>query len=254
MKLLKGGEPFFYRGGPVGALLVHGFTGAPREVRPLGEALAGAGCTALGVRLTHHGTWIEDMFRSHWHDWYASVLDGYHLLIDQCETIFVLGLSMGGALSLLLASERPVAGVVALATPSRPRLDSMDWRTRYARLFSLLVPTVNKGPADPDAEPGHVHYPRYPVRAIGELRALMQEVDRRLPAVTAPALIIQSRRDTSVLPANGQYIFDRLGSADKDLLWLERSGHIVTEGPERDLVNQAALKFVLARCPAPASA
>jgi len=256
MKLVPGGEPFFFRGGPVGALLVHGFTGAllvhgftgaPREVRPLGEALRGAGCAALGVRLTHHATWIEDMFRSRWHDWYASVLDGYHLLMDQCEAIFVLGLSMGGALSLLLASERPVAGVVALSTPSRPRLNRMDWRTRYARLFSLLVPTVNKGPADPDADPGHVHYPRYPVRAIGELRALLEAVDRRLSSITAPALIIQSRRDTSVAPANGQYLFDRLGSADKDLLWLERSGHIITEGPERDLVSQAAVKFVLAR-------
>ena len=71
MLLLPGAEPFYFDGSSTGALLIHGFTGAQREVRPLGEALAAAGMTALGVRLAHHGTRPEDMFRSHRHDWLA---------------------------------------------------------------------------------------------------------------------------------------------------------------------------------------
>jgi len=251
---LAGGEPYFFRGGSVGALLVHGFTGAPREMRPVAEALAAAGHTALGVRLAHHGTRIEDMLRSHWQDWYASVLDGYRVLADQCGTVFVMGLSMGADLSLCLAAERPVAGVVALSTPGRPRLDEMGWRMRYARLLSLIKPFADKGPPDPNGDPDHAAYPRYPVRAIGELRPLLLEVERRLPQVRAPALVIHSRRDTSVPPANGQHIFDHLGSQDKDLLWLEQSGHIVTEGPERALVQDAVVRFVAAHSPASAAA
>jgi carboxylesterase len=255
---MPGGEPFFLRGGPTAALLVHGFTGAPREVRPVGEALARAGHTALGVRLTHHATRPQDMFRSHWQDWYASVLDGYHLLRGQCEQVFVMGLSMGGALALLLAAEHPVAGVAALSTPSRPLLDALDWRTRFARLFSYVVPFVDKAPADQAADPQHAHYPRYPVRAITQLRALLAEVDGRLPAIRVPALIVHARRDRGVPPANGQYLYDRLGSAVKQLVWLETSGHIVTEGPERDTVNQQVLDFVAAHraahSPIPAAA
>jgi carboxylesterase len=242
MKLIPGGEPYFFRGGPVGALLVHGFTGAPREMRPVGEALAAAGHTVLGVRLTHHGTRPEDMFRSRWQDWYASVLDGYCLLRDQCAHVFVMGLSMGGALSLLLAAEQPVAGVVSLAAPSRPFLDGLDWRTRYARLFGYFIPYVDKGSADQDADPDHAHYPRYPVAAIGELRRLLEALDRRVPGVRAPALIIHGRRDRGIPLANGEYLHRQVAGAER--LWLDESGHIVTEGPEREQVFAAVLDFV----------
>jgi carboxylesterase len=252
MGLLRGAEPFYFPGGPVGAVLIHGFTGAPREVRPLGEALAQAGVACAGVRLAHHGARIEDMFRSVWRDWHFSALDGYHLLREHCATIFAVGLSMGGALALLLAAELPLAGVVTLSTPSRPRLEALDWRARYARWFSLFIPFVDKGPADEHADPQHVHYPRYPVRAIGELRALLVESSACLPRVRAPALIIHSRRDASVTPANAEYIHQHLGSRDKQLLWLERSGHIVTEGPERAAVQAAVTRFVQATSPAPA--
>ena len=36
-------NPFFFEGGEVGCLLVHGFSGSPPEMRPMGEYLAGKG-------------------------------------------------------------------------------------------------------------------------------------------------------------------------------------------------------------------
>src|SRR5687767_11571524 len=111
MHIVPGAEPFYYPGGAVGVLLIHGFTGAAREVRPVGAVLAAAGYTVLGPRLAHHGTLAADMRRSHWRDWVASALDGYHLLRAQCDTIVVGGLSMGGVLSLYLAAHYPVRAV-----------------------------------------------------------------------------------------------------------------------------------------------
>lgn len=242
--LLRGAEPFFYRGGPTGALLVHGFTGAPREMRPLGEALAAAGHTVLGVRLAHHGTQPADMFRSHWRDWAASALDGFCLLRGQCSSVFIMGLSMGGVLALYLAAHQPVSGVVALSTPSQPLLDAMDWRSRIAGPLSFIRPFAEKGPPDPEADPDHVHYPRYPVRAVPQLRALLRLTASLLPAVRAPALIIHSRADHSVAPANAEYLHGRLGSAHKQLAWLARSGHVITEGPERQAVFDHVLTFL----------
>jgi carboxylesterase len=256
--MMPGAEPFFRRGGAggpgrvgVGALLVHGFTGVPREVRPLGEALAAAGHTVLGVRLAQHGTQPSDMIRSHWHDWYGSVLDGYTLLRDQCEKVFVMGLSMGGALALYLAAHQPVAGVVTMATPSRPFLASLPWRSRYALPLSYVRPYVRKGPPSPTSDPGHIAYDRYPVRAIAQLLALVAQVAVSLPRVTAPALIIHSRADGFVPDANAEYIYDHLGSAQKDLVWLSRSGHILPEEVERAVVFESALAFVQAHTPAP---
>jgi carboxylesterase len=48
--LVPGGEPFLLRGGPDGCLLVHGFTALPEEMRLLGDDLAQAGHTVLGIR------------------------------------------------------------------------------------------------------------------------------------------------------------------------------------------------------------
>lgn len=251
MNLMPGAEPFAYRGGPAGVLLLHGFTGAPREVRPVGEKLAAAGYTVLGQRLAHHGTTPADMFRSHWRDWVASALDGYYLLRDQCETIVVGGLSMGGVLSLYLAAHYPVAAVFTMSSPLRPMLDSMDWRSRHAGALSYLVPFSPKGKPSPGSDPGHVAYDRYPVRAVAQLRGLLQATTAVLPQVRAPALVVHSRADTGVAAANLDYIYDHVGSADKDKLWLERSGHIVTEGPERGQLLDRILSFVRAHAPLP---
>ncbi len=116
-RLIPSAEPFFFPGRPTGCLLVHGFTGAPKEMRWLGEYLAGQGHTVLGVRLSAHATQPEDMIRSRWWDWVASVEDGWAMLSGCTERIFVIGLSMGGILALLSASYQPVAGVVAMAVP-----------------------------------------------------------------------------------------------------------------------------------------
>ena len=69
-------EPFFFPGGATGCLMVHGFTGTPKEMRWLGEYLAGKGHSVLGVRLAAHATRPNDMIRARWHDWLASVEDG----------------------------------------------------------------------------------------------------------------------------------------------------------------------------------
>ena len=83
-RILAGGEPFFFPAGDIGCLLTHGFTATPQEMRGLGEHLASQSYTVLGVRLSGHGTSVKDMSRTRWHDWVASVEDGYHMLNDMC--------------------------------------------------------------------------------------------------------------------------------------------------------------------------
>ena len=110
-------EPFFFPGGPTGCLLVHGFTATPQVMRNLGEYLNKQGFTVMGVRLAGHATSIEDMIRSRYADWLASVEEGWHLLQGITERVFLMGHSMGGSLSLILAARFPVAGVVGMSTP-----------------------------------------------------------------------------------------------------------------------------------------
>ena len=124
-------EPFFFLGDPSkpACLLIHGFTGAPKEMRLMGEYLHQQGFTCLGVRLAGHATHPEDMIRSHYTDWMTSVEDGYHLLRGFADNIFLAGLSMGGILSLLMSTRLDIRGVIAMSTPQRLPSDYpvLDW-------------------------------------------------------------------------------------------------------------------------------
>jgi carboxylesterase len=233
--LIHTAEPFFFRGGPIGCLLLHGFTGTPKEMRWLGEFLAGRGHTVLGVRLAHHATHPADLNRSRWRDWYGSAVDGWHILRDECDKIYPIGLSMGGITALKLAAEQPVAGVVAMSTPMRDTRSLL----KHAAWLWPLVPYVRKRPRvweDKSIDSQHVAYTVYPVRAAAELRRYIQAVDPMLARVTAPALLVHSRSDRSVPPADLDYIYSRLGSADKEAYWVDRSNHIVVEDSEREIV------------------
>jgi carboxylesterase len=241
------GEAFLHVGGPVGCLVIHGFTGAPAEMCWFGQQMAQAGYSVVGVRLFAHATQPEDMFRARPQDWVASVEDGYHLLRGLSEQVVVMGLSLGGILALHCASRRPVAGVVAMSVPY---VLMAPWVKRIRPLLpavSKFVPYMEKGAPDwrdPRLAEDHLEYPKHPVRAAASLVDVHAEMLRRLPLITAPALMIASHGDATAPPWHSQTMFDRLRTADKRFVLVENSGHIVTRDLERSRVAEAATAFV----------
>src|SRR5687767_11596486 len=113
--VIPGAEPMSVDGGPVGALVLHGFTGNPQSMRGLAEALAGAGFAVELPLLPGHGTAVEDMVGTTWADWLGEAEGAYGKLVARTDRVVVAGLSMGGALAAWLASEHPeVAGLVCV--------------------------------------------------------------------------------------------------------------------------------------------
>ncbi len=242
--IIPSAEPFFFPGGEVGCLLIHGFTGAPKEMRWMGEYLAEQGHSVLGIRLPGHATRPEDLPRVRWVDWLACVEDGWHTLNSATTQVFVLGLSMGGVLSLLLAARVPVNGVVAMSTPYELPPDP---RIPFLRLIHWFKPWVPGGESDwhdRKAEEVQVCYDGYPTRSILELKALLAEMRAGLPLVNAPVLLMHSRQDGGVNPENMPKICERLGGEDKFMLWFENSGHVLTRDAAREQVFKAAGEFI----------
>ncbi|MEE8357660.1 MAG: alpha/beta fold hydrolase [Anaerolineales bacterium] len=243
--IVKNAEPFYFPGNSTGCLLIHGFTGAPTEMRPLGEYLAENGFSVLGVRLSGHGTKMADLKRSHWQDWSASVLDGWNLLQSTTDKIILIGLSMGGTLALYHASFLPVQGIVSLSAPYR--IDP-DPRLVVLQILSHFIPYVSKGDSDwqdQNAVEEHFSYEKYPTKAILQLNLLLKEMQVSLPKVTAPALLIHSKKDLGVNPENMTLIYQNLGTKeeDKEMFWLENSGHVVTRDLEKMIVFNKILNF-----------
>jgi carboxylesterase len=249
-QIIHTAEPFFFPGkSPVGVLLIHGFTGTPKEMRWMGEYLnREQGFNVLGIRLTGHATHPEDMIRSRYNDWQASVEDGFHFLSGTAKNIYLCGLSMGGILSLYSASQLSVKGVVAMSTPYKLPDDP---RLKFIRLLSKVQTYMPKSEDESAGWFGdawkdyHKSYGMNPLRSIEELNLLLGEMRSALPEIKVPVLLIHSRSDDYVVKDSMDRIYADLTTQDKTKLWVEGAGHVITEEPIREQVFKAATDFIL---------
>jgi carboxylesterase len=225
-----------------GVLLIHGFTGSPSEMRLLAIFLNALGYTVLAPRLCGHGTNAAEMAHTKWFHWYSAVEDGYHLLKGLCKEVSVVGLSLGGLFSLKLGLEYPVHKVVALSTPIYIADKRLSLLPIY-RFFRDFMPKKRRRFLDIDPIYS-VCYALTPLSSLSSLLELIKQIDRSLPRFVKPLLIMQSRNEHTVQPKSAQHIFDKVSSLDKRLVWLDKSGHILTLDSEREHVFQHIADFL----------
>lgn len=217
----------------------------------MGEFLHRQGYTCLGIRLAGHATDPEDMIRSNWTDWAASVEEGFFLLRSLTANIFLIGLSMGGVLSLLMSTRLAprVKGVVAMSTPYKlpddPRLRHVDWISKIVAYMPKSNEEPGSGWFDKEAWKEHVSYPQNPVRSIGQLNQLLGATRAVLQDVRVPVLLMHSQDDRYVLPENlGLLDADLVNASDKTKLYITGSGHVLPRDAARQQVFQSALEFI----------
>ncbi len=243
--VLAGAEPIDLPGGPVGALLCHGFTGTTQSVRPWAEHLAQAGLTVLAPRLPGHGTTWQEMNTTGFADWYAELERAFDALRERCSAVFVMGLSMGGTLSLRLAEQRgdEVAGLVVVnASLATDRRD-----TPLVPLVSRVVPSL-KGIASDIRKPGvsELAYDRVPLRAYASLTAAWPVVARDLHRITCPVLVFRSEVDHVVPPVSGRTLLAGLAGGTVQERVLRESFHVATLDHDAPVIFDGSLDFVRA--------
>ena len=250
-QIIPTAEPFLFLGDPAkpACLLIHGFTGTPKEMRWMGEYLNQQGFTCLGVRLAGHASNPEDMIRSRYADWIASVEDGYHLLRGVADNIFLVGLSMGGVLSLLMSTRLDVSGVIAMSTPLHLPTDYPIWLLQLVSVIMRYRPKTKETPGsgwfDKAAYADHVSYSKNPVRSTAELKKLILKMHAVLPKVHVPVLLMHSKNDTYVLPDNVEDIYRELVNASyKTKLYVAGSGHVLPRDAAREQVFTSAVEFI----------
>lgn len=239
-------QPFYFEGNEIGVLLIHGFTGSPVEMYPMGEYLAGRGLTVLGVQLAGHGRTPEEMAQTGWRDWVASAQEGLERLRAGREQVYVVGYSLGGIITLHLASRSPMDGAVLLATP----LYLSDWRLNLVPLMKPLIrffPMGGPESPDPVVKERFWCYDRVPLRCVDELRHFVRRTRRELPQVQVPLLIVQGDLDQSVPPDCPQEIYDRTASTDKAILRFANSTHSLPADRDREEVWQRTCEFIARR-------
>ncbi len=242
---MEGAEPLSHEGTlATGLLVLHGFTGNPSSMRAIADAGVAAGLHVELPRLPGHGTVVEEMLDTGWADWTGEVEAAYQRLAARTDRIVVVGLSMGGSLTLWTALQHPeVAGIVCINAATQPQADDVVAMVReMVEEGNEVMPGIGGDIADPDVvESAYSGTP---------LRPLLSFVDEGLAPMTSryreltmPALVITSRQDHVVEPSQSEHLVATLGGPVEHV-WLDRSYHVATQDYDRDVIIELVGDFV----------
>jgi len=224
-------------------LLLHGWTGSPSHFRLMAAALRAGGYGVRAPLLAGHGTHVSDMVDTTWRDWLRDAATAANAVVEAGHRLHIVGLSMGGALGILLAPPFAAATLTTINTPQRV----FSRRVRFASLLRGSRRVVDEDPPAPydDEAQSYAHqYDENPVGTIADLFDLVRAAGRSLERVTCPALVVQSRVDETVRPESAEIILRGLGSRHKRIVWLERSRHVALLDTERGLIHEQVLEHL----------
>jgi carboxylesterase len=210
--------------------------------------------------LPDHGELPERLKGSRWQHWHDGARQALDALSEECEHVFVAGLSMGGLITLKLAAEeraKPASklrAIAALATPAglhdkRARLVQiarfvMPWfyplqfadfsdplfRMRFKKNYGDLVNI------DDAATVAQLRRQiRLPLGALDQLLRFNDHVLKLLPLIQTPVFIAQGRLDRVVALNSADVLGARIGSPRRHIGWYDNCDHempLDDDGPQ----------------------
>lgn len=239
--LLPGAEPASHHGGPAGVLLLHGFTGNPSSMRGLADVLVGAGFSIELPLLPGHGTVVEDLIPTTFTDWLDEAEAAYQRLAARCEQVLIVGLSMGGGLTVWLGGEHPeVVGLVCInAIVSEPE----GMRAFLEELLASgteILPGIASDIAKEGVEESA--YRDTPVRPLLTLVDAGAGLTDRMQRITAPVLVVSSPQDHVVPPENSDLLAATV-AGPVERLEATDSFHVATLDHDKERIEAAVVEF-----------
>jgi carboxylesterase len=237
-------EPFHLNGGSTGIMLIHGFTGAPPEMRLIGDYLHDRGITVSAPMLPGHGTYVEEMNHYRWTDWVTHTRQTLSELQSACDTVFIGGLSLGSLITLNLAAEDMDLSGAVLFAPSIKLTSRLIHLTPILKYFIQKVKKPLDQYANQAADRQEWTYNERPMAGAHELLKIIRHTRSILQEVKCPLLIVEGAKDEIIDPACSRYVYDRVASAEKEILTLPESGHCLTIDGEWEVAAEKTFQFV----------
>jgi alpha-beta hydrolase superfamily lysophospholipase len=188
-------------------VFLHGFTNCPHQFDQLARQFFARGYNVLVMRLPRHGladrltTALSSLTSEEMVALTAEALDIAHGL---GEHVTLFGFSLGGSLAAWAAQQRADLDLAVLAAPALGLCAVPPWRSRATSNLLALAPERYRwwDPVRKDERVGPAHaYPRYSLRALGELLrtgCLVQEMARRDKPAAGAVLVITNPCDAVV--------------------------------------------------------
>lgn len=265
---LLGPVGFIERKGKTGVLLVHGLTGTPTEMKQFGKVIARQGFTVACPEMAGHCSSIEALTKTKWLDWYQSIEMAFDALKEECEHVFIAGLSMGALIALMVAAKRKkqVAGVILLSTTFfydgwnvskfkqkvllpivlySPLKYFLQWEEtapygikdeRTRALVHAILENRDSQAAD------KIGYFKTPATVILESVRLIKATKKTLKEVISPTLIVHSTEDDMASLKNVHYTQANIAAETVETFFVDDTYHVLTlDKRKEDVAKRAAL-------------
>ena len=209
------------------------------------QVLADAGFDVELPRLSGHGTSVEEMITTRWADWSGDADAAYNTLAARCKKVVVVGLSMGGALTLWLAAQHPeIAGIVCINPATQPQpQEVIDMLQGMIDGGTVTMDGIGSDIADPN-----VHETAYAGTPLAAMKSFLSEglapLAPRYPSIKMPMLLYTSVQDHVVQPSDSDAVAATYGGPVERVM-LERSYHVATQDYDKDIIFAGAVAFVL---------
>lgn len=241
-QVIAGAEPMSAEGGSTGVLVLHGFTGNPQSMRPLAQAFVDAGYSVEQPLLSGHGTVVEDMLDTTWEDWSADAEAAYQSLASRTESVVVAGLSMGGSLTLWLATKHPeIAGIICVNPATQAAPEVRDFVASMVAAGDIVMTGIGSDVADPNSpESAYADTPLQPLLSMFDAAIHTQAA---LPNVKCPLLLFTSPQDHVVPPTDSDYLAGIYGGS-VERVSCERSYHVATLDYDKEMIIERSMEFI----------
>jgi carboxylesterase len=248
--IIEGAEPIVRErlGNRDAVLLLHGFGDTPQTLAYLADELHARGWDVHAPLLPGHGRTLRSFASSRAQQWVGAGREALDYLLARYQRVAVVGLSMGGALAAILAAERDRVVALALLAPYVELPPRMRRLVRHHQVIHVLTPVL-RGNTERS-----IHDPAERARSLGyramtptlarELSVIAERARMALPRIHVPTLLAQSREDNRLATAVADRAFAAIGAKDKELLWVDGAGHVITVDYGRDKLIEAVAAWL----------
>lgn len=221
-------------------IIIHGFSGNPWEVEPLGQFLEQLGYEVMTPLLPGHSLNHKRMKKATALDWIQSTEEIIRQAMDENKEIHMIGFSMGAMIASIIGSRFQLSTLVLLS-PAVYVFSPNLIKTKLVHFF----PTAkgNRSFSDSTIFENQSFIRTVPISNFIQFQKVVRQAKKIFQHISIPICIIHGQKDETVDPKGAKWIFRTVSSREKELHYLPRSKHHICRDCEADTVNQLVLSF-----------
>lgn len=246
---ILGAESIFLDGSNHGILLLHGGGGGTTwDLKEFATFANKKGYTIWLPSLDGFNTKPEDLINVSFQNWIENGLDGLEKLQETCEKVSVVGHSLGGLISLILAAETSsISSIVTWAAAwgiNNRMLSLLPYISKVPLMKNLIPSRIPVEPSEELVEMGWLGYEWLPATLGFEFLDAIKFLKRQIRFINCPTFVIQGNKDITIKSNSARIIYNKLKTKIKELWIIEHATHTLMQESCKSELFERTLNFI----------